>query len=147
MLVFPGEMQRGAAGDKDVQLPTSLKKIGHDRRRGKQMLKVIEHEKEVFALEDIGQAGYGRNACPDLDAQRLGNRGRDKIGIGQRGEIDKEDAITEVLEMAAADLEGQPCLPRAARTGESDHPDVRIAEESRDLSDLRLPSDKRGRLD
>ena len=91
----------------------------------------------LHGLED-GAPGHLRN--PQGLGQRRGNQG----GVGQRGQIREEGAISVLGQGLGGNLEGQPGLP--GTTGPSQGEEPGLAEEPPYVRDLLLPTHERREL-
>ena len=95
----------------------------------------------------LRRADAGRDLCDGFVTRRedtksaCGGR-QDEIGILERGEADKHDAVVEIVEELGGDLYGEPRLARPAGAGQRDEPDLRPPEQVHHLPDLTLASDE-----
>ena len=67
--------------------------------------------------------------------------------ITDRSERNQEDAAAELFQHLRSDLESEPRLARATRTGERQHADVALPKKTYDFSNLVVSTDQWIRLD
>ena len=106
------------------------------------MFAVVEHQEQALRGEELDKSLQHR-LVPDLPhADRAGDCGHDKGGIGQGGQIDEEDAIRVVVEGGCPDGDGEPRLARAARAGQRNEPDALGGEEPQHRLQVRVPTNE-----
>ena len=77
------------------------------------------------------------------DVEGVGNRGRDKIGIGDGGETDEPDAVGERLNGMRRYLEGEARLADTAGSGQREEARLWLLEHGGYRADLALAPDER----
>ena len=108
------------------------------------VLAVVEQQQHRAVAEVVDDPGLGVLVRIHRELDAAHERG-DDLGIRRRdGEVDEEDPVGEVRELAAGGLDRHPGLPRAPR---SDERDERVRrEELVDAGDQLRPADERGAL-
>jgi hypothetical protein len=81
---------------------------------------------------------------PFSHPQRPGDGGQHELGIPQRREIDKDDAIRERALQPGSDLQGEAGLARATGAGQGDQPHVALRQQGDQLSQVLLSAEERG---
>ena len=122
-LVLGADPQRGAARDHELRARRDREQPGQVGRGVEQLLEVVEHEQQLAAAEDGGQAlALGR-------AELLGDLRRHARGVVERGELDEVRAVGEVRRGPVGELEREVRLADAAGPGQREQADVRVGEQ------------------
>jgi hypothetical protein len=114
VLVLRGQMERLTARREELQQRRRGEEIRQLVGRREQMLEVVEHDERLRTAKVIGEI--------TARARRLLDGGHDQPGIAQRLQRDPVDAAREVGLDVVRELEREPRLARAARSGERDEP-------------------------
>jgi hypothetical protein len=126
-----GDAQRLAAGGEHPQARAARQEqVGEVRRRGDQMLAVVEHQQQMLVadrLHDALHRGHRAAAAAREQAELPGaeqrqDRARQVERVGDRRELDHPDAVGHVFEHARARLDRQPGLAGPTRSRERDQP-------------------------
>jgi len=75
------------------------------------------------------------------------DRGCHQIGLGDRGEVDKPNAIREIISHVSCTLESEVCLADSAWASQGEQPDIILLEDVTDSRQLPLASDKPRKAD
>ncbi len=127
------------------QAGCTREQLGEHRRRIEHLLEVVEHEQRPPAAQR-GDQRLERSASRPLDqAERVGDRGRDEVGVADRGEVDEHHAAREISVEICRGLDREPRLARSGRSRQRQEAHIRLAQQRADLALLAAPADERGR--
>jgi len=144
VLLLPGDPQRGAARGKHLEVRRGLQEGAHDRRRGQDLLEVVENQEQLLAAEVLLHPVQRPLLPADLDPEGVRDGRRDQLRVADRRERDPERAVPEVAGGLGRELEGEAGLPGASRAGEGEQ--AGPAEQGQPIGDLALAPDERGEL-
>ena len=133
-------MERGAARRQDRQLRRAGQELADDGRRGAELLEVVEDEQDAPAGEVIDESIDRRSSAAIRQAQHLGDRRRHERRIRDGLERDEPDAVRKGFCAPRGELEAEPRLAGAARSGQGQ--EASPAEQRSGLVELLLPADK-----
>ncbi len=136
-------MKWRSTGDDDPQPGRAGEEIRDERRRGNDLLEVVEHEEQGSSGREFADAMFHVAFHLLSNAQGGGYGGGDHRPIPGILERDEEGAIGEIGQHALCRRQCQSCLAGAAGTRERDQ--SMLADEPGDLRQLPLPPDERGR--
>ena len=122
------QLEHAAAGDQHGHVRRGLEQIGDQRRSGHDVFEIIEQQQQVALAQVVAKAG-GRLLGVCGEAQRLGNRGRNQRGVGERRERDEKNAVGEVFCKLGCDLEREPTFANAAWPGQRQQAHIRTFEQ------------------
>ena len=88
-----GQAQALARGDQHHKLRRRCQQRVHQRSGLQHMLKVIKHQQQLLGLERRAEQRLDRVLRRRAQPQRVGNAGRDQLGVLQRGQQDDTAAI------------------------------------------------------
>ena len=108
----PADPQQLPARDQEPQVGAGLEQLRELGRRLDHLLEVVEQQQELALGDVLGEAV--------LRPERLRDRLGHERGVAQRGQADPEDTRLERGHELGGDLQREPRLARAARTGERD---------------------------
>ena len=126
-----------------------VEQVGDDvDAAGEQVLHVVEHEQQVLVAQCgqqcvAGVAAVVGIAGVDRDADRRCDRRHHVLAARQWGEGDQEHTIGETTELAAGELQRQPCLSHAAHAGKREQPGLAVDLQRRQAGEVGLPTDER----
>ena len=138
-------MERSAACHENAHAVSRSKEVSDQRRRFVDGFEVVE-EQQQLPVPQGGDEGLGQRLVRLLfDAHGPGDRGRHEHMIGERCEVDEEDAVGEHVREVVCRLEREPRLADRAHPGHR-HESSRVgANEPGELGELHATSDQRGR--
>ena len=144
ILLLARDVEDGPAGDDDLDRRGAAQELGDHRRRGEDLLEVVEDEQQALVGEPFGEGVVDR-ACRALgDADRARDPRRDEHRVADRLERDEEHAVGEVVRGAGGQLQRQPGLARPARAGQRQ--ETGRGQQAGRLVQLRVPTDERREL-
>ena len=108
--------------------------------------KLSSSSSACFLTQILLERGQERLAGDLPHAERLGDRRDDEVGIGDRGQRDEPDAVRERLDQLRADLQAEPRLAGAARSGQGHDAGALLLQQRARRGDLRFAAEERGRL-
>ncbi len=132
-------MERRPTRGQDVEARRSA---GAGRRspvRRPKLLEVVEDQQQALLADVRDKRVEDRAARVTSDAERSGDRRRDKVRVADRRQVDEDDAVRESIPTRRADLERNSRLAAPSGPGQRDETVGR--EERFDLGDLTAPSD------
>ncbi len=145
-LLLALQVQRYPARRQDVQ-PGAGGEQPRDVERGLgDVLEVVEHEQRVLRDEVRREALDERPRGTLLHAELGRDRADDETRLGERRQLDEDDAVLEVVRGVPRRPQGEPRLAGAAGPGQRHETSLRITQERGQTLELLLPSDERGRL-
>jgi hypothetical protein len=118
--------------------------IGDDGGGGGNLLEVVEHQEEAPSPEFRGELVEQRQLAGLAYREGLGDGRRNGGRIGDGGERDERCAVGPLGADDGGDAQGETCLADAARPGQGEEPELRLAEEVGDGGRLGLASDQGG---
>ncbi len=115
-----------------------------DDRRGRiQVFEVVEHQQHLAVakvlLQRVRRLDVGARV---VDAERTGDRIGHEVGIPELRQVDEEDAVGELDRELRGGLQREPGLADAARAGQREQADARIAEQRAHVGDLGASADQ-----
>jgi len=120
---FASHAQRFAARRQNPQLGTATQqRMRQACGRLDQVLAVVKDEEQFARLQVLDEHVEQRVAWRLADVENRGHRLDDHLRIGDRAQLHEPDALGVLFQQAAANLQRQPGLPRAAWTQQRDHP-------------------------
>ena len=117
--------------------------VAEGRTGGEQVLAVVEHEQRRSWSEELHDALKRRAPGHRGHLERRRGGVHDEASLLDAGELDERGAVGIVALAATCQLEGQPCLARAAGAGEREQ--ARGAQQRGQLAELVLAPDERAR--
>ena len=118
VLLLAGDAQRAAAARQHGEVRRRRQQIRDRGSGGDDLLEVVEDEQHA-AIRDVLRQPLGSAAAgPVCEAQLLGDRGGDELGLGDRRELDEEHAVGMVVQRSGRNLQAESRLAGAARAGE-----------------------------
>ena len=113
-----GEAKRRAAGAQQEESHAALDQVGDERRRARHVLEVVEHEEQLPVAEVVE---HGRlELAGVLDPERARDLGEDEVGVVDRREPDKVDAVGELPHERTGRLDRETRLARPTGPDEGD---------------------------
>ncbi len=135
--LLAGQPQQLAARDQQPQVRAGGQELGELGRDIGQVLEVVEHEQQPLIADVVGEAPFRPDGL---------RRSREHVGrIAERCEWHPEDAVWIQVAGRARCLQREARLADAARTGQRDEPRVVDGEQRRELGQLALAPEERGR--
>jgi hypothetical protein len=116
------QVERHPAGDQHRELRTIRQQIRHIARRRDDLLEVVQQQQRLPWPQNIAQHLPNGTTPRILQPEGLRDGWDDQRRIGQAREADEPDAIGELLHQFRRNLQAQPCLARAADSGECHQP-------------------------
>jgi hypothetical protein len=110
------------------------------------VLEVVEEKEELLLAQVLGERLEERPTGLLLEAEAVGDRGRDERGVGEGGKGDEEDTVGDVLDELGPRLEGEAGLAGPACSGEGEQAHVDPPEERSEGREFALSADERRRL-
>ena len=95
--MLAGNAQGCAAGRDHLQSGARAKKLSDDRRRGQDLLEVVEHEEDALVLDVIEDAPEWHLRAGHLDTKTVRDGGGHELRIADRSQWDKVRAVAETL--------------------------------------------------
>jgi hypothetical protein len=140
--VLAREAKRRAARDQRLQIRCRGEKRANDPAGIDELLEIVEDKEEVLVTQVVVQRLGERLAGLLPHRKRLRDRRDKEVGIGDRGEVNEEGTVLEILEQLGRHLERKARLTRAAGAGECNEADVPSPHEGHGLGHLPLAPDK-----
>ncbi|HET6551613.1 MAG TPA: hypothetical protein VFG79_24305 [Solirubrobacter sp.] len=118
-------MQREWLATRGQQLErrTDLEQPAEQRRSGQDVLAVVHHEQQLLGRHEAPERHFRRLAVEQDRAQRLDDRRGNIVGPPHGRERNEASSVGEVRLERARDLQREPGLADAARTGEREQPE------------------------
>ena len=139
--VLRREAQALAAGGQDPDGGgLAQDRVDEIRRRGQDVLAVVDHDEQASARQRVDDALGHRPARSGRDPEDRRHGVGHGRGIADRRQLDHPDAVGELVGQLGGDLHREPGLADPARTGEGHEP-VRLHELA-DLLHLHLAADE-----
>ncbi len=110
---FAGEVEHDAAGNQQLQARRRLEQLDEQRACIGEMLGVVDHQQELLRAYE---AVEGLPRLRRLDSQRGRDLRGHQRGVTRRRELDEDDAVRELVDESARQLQREARLPGAART-------------------------------
>src|SRR5579859_6945314 len=123
-LVFPANMQHGAARHQYFEMGAFGQEFRKQRGGRQRLLKVVQQEQEWSALHILFQEIEEGTVSRLLYLKRAGNSGDDQRGIADRSQLDKANSGLKIIEQIAGDLQTQSCFPYPSGTREGHEPRI-----------------------
>ncbi len=143
-LLLSGDAQGCPARCDHFECGACTEKLSNDRRRGKDLLEVVEHKQHPLVLEVIDQTRERQLRATHLHAEGVRDRRRNELRVGDGRERDEECAVAESGRRLLRDAQRQSGLSCPSRPGEGHEP--RALQKSLTFGDLARSSDERRRL-
>ena len=112
------ELQGLAAGREHAQPRTGSQEVIYERSGREQVLEVVEYQDSTLGAEEALNGRHRCFASHGDHVQRLGDGGRDVLGLRRRCEWDQPAAVRILGLQLQCHVQSQPRLPDPARTGE-----------------------------
>jgi hypothetical protein len=142
--VLAGEVEAGPAGGEDGQVRAGRQQVRHERRRGQEVLEVVEDQEQPPVPDGRGQ-GLDRRPIRPLDrAQGVEECGRDEGGIADRGERDEPDAVGEGRSRLLRHGERQAGLAHPTGAGQRHQAHAVLPQEGGDRGHFARPTHEAG---
>lgn len=110
------------------------------------MLKIIQHKQQLFVAQGFLQALLDGAIRRFPHTQGLGNRRADQVGIADRRQRDKVDAIDKMVEQVRRHLQRQPRLADAAGAGQREQTNLFLQQQVLDGGQVMVaPNERRAR--
>src|SRR5687767_13434144 len=109
-------------------------------RSRKDVLEVVEHEQRLLLAQMRREALPRRRV--GLEAERPCNGGRHELLVGDRAELDEDDAVAKLVEQLPAELDGEPGLAASAGAGQGQQANLGGAKQLRELCELLRSADQ-----
>ena len=106
------------------------------------VLEVVEDEQRVPPRQELLNGGLDAPGSARSDAERLGHRRGNQGGVANRRQRDEPDAAVERRGRFLGDLQGQPRLADATRSGQGHEPRASALRECGDGLQLRRAADE-----
>jgi hypothetical protein len=143
VLVLAGDAQGRAARREHPQVRGGGEQITDDRRRGRDLLEVVEHE-EQGAVAELLRQRIEQCGARVGDAERSGDSRQEQVRLEHAGEVDEDCSAREDRRQLLGHGEREASLPRPAGADEGDEPGLR-AQQRDDRSALETAADERRR--
>jgi hypothetical protein len=143
-LLLAPEGEGGPGGDQHPEPRGGAEKLLDHRAGLGHLLEVVRDLEELAVAEVVAQDLQHGAAGRLGHAQGPGQDRGDQPGVGHRGQVGEEGAVTEAGPQPLGDVEGQAGLAGPAGAGEGEQPG--LAEEPHGLGGLVLPAHERGEL-
>src|SRR5439155_5138892 len=114
----------------------------HLRRRRDEVLKVVEHEQDLLAIEVPAQCIGGALVRGFLRAKRLSDRAEHERRITERRERHEKHAVLESLDRFSREPDRQTRLSSASRSGQGQEADIPLMQEDAQLVQLTSTADE-----
>ncbi len=131
------------AGHECLQARARAQEVGDVWRGFDDLLEIVEDEEQVFRPQRGGELFRRRPVGEFAQAQGVGDRRDDEVGIADRREGDKHGAVGEYYFQLGSGLDGEARLADAAGTGQRDEPDLGATQEIANGNDLLFPANER----
>jgi hypothetical protein len=139
--VLTGHAERLLAGGQHAQpRRRPQQRLDEHRARVDQVLASVEDQQQPFVRQVIGEQVDAVARRLVGQAEGLGHRLGDELGIAQPGQLDQPGAVGEGATLPGGDAERQPRLADAAHPGHGDEPGV--FEEQLGLAQFALSPDE-----
>ncbi len=139
--VLARQMEHRPARDEQRQAGRASEKLDECRSRLAQVLGVVEDQQELARAQGLGERL--ERALRVGDAERLGDRRDDQLGLAERRQLHEHGTVRVRGRGGARGLESQPRLAASACAGEDEEPDVAASEERGEGVEVRLAPDER----
>jgi hypothetical protein len=130
-------VEPAATGDEHRDVVSGADERAYDVACGEDLLEVVEDEQRPATAQEVDEADDGIASAAIGQAELLGDRRSDELGLGDRAEGHEPDPVRRPRARAGRD--GEPRLARAAGPVGQEPP---LVDQAEDLVDLGLPSEK-----
>jgi hypothetical protein len=145
VLVLAAQPKRLPTRDQHRELRAGREEVG-DHGRGRQdLLEVVEQQQDRSRPQVLLDGVHDRAVIDVPHAEDLRDGRRHERRVRDRGQLDQEHPMLEVVQEVGGDLEAQARLPRPARPRERHEPRA-VLEQPADLGQLAFPPQQRGRV-
>ena len=142
-LLFPAQVQRGAARGQNLQRRTAEKqRCGQIGGRGQEMLAIVHQHQGLPRSQLLDELLLDRQSGNGDDAERRGHGQWHEHGIGQRRQIDPDRTVGELVRDVAGDGERQAGFAEAAGTGQRQQGNGLVEEQGASRRPLGLPANQ-----
>ena len=139
--VLAREVQHDSARDEQADARGFREQLGEDREGGREVLGVVEQDKELPVRERGPEGGAGIRRL--LDSDRAGDCARDELRVAKRREVDEDGAVRERRSRLTCGLEREPRLARPAGTGQRDQAHLCAVQQRGEFGELAFASEER----
>jgi hypothetical protein len=91
-------VQRRSAGHQDLQAGRGRQQLGHLPRRPEHLLEVVEHQQQPLLPQGVPDALEQRPLPGLAHPERLGDRACDTARVADRGQVDEQNAVFELVQ-------------------------------------------------
>ena len=134
--------RRHSRRDDEAQFRAAIEESSDVGDRGDEMLGVVEHEQRRAFPDSRGDRVRRQLFTGHVEPSGRSDGRVHEVSVRQRGELDVDDGPPERVGEPFCDLDGEPCLADARRTGDR-HQAAPLLDEAETPIDLRSPADDR----
>ena len=134
--------------DQDFEGLRVLHQLSDQRRAGKHLFEVIQHQEHPLVVEVLCQLHKrrGHTLLVEHQTQHIGQRRDDQLRRFHRRQGHEEDAIEKSAQTFLGDVLRQTGLADAAGSGEGHQPHIRVGQQAVEFGQFRYTPDESGGL-
>ncbi len=140
--VLRGQPQHAAARRQDPQLRGGLQQLGRRESARDEMLDVVEHEQQLALVQVLGHEVAPAGAPRLAEPQGPPDGGKELRRVADRGEVDEDGSVRQLVAYGVCNLERHSRLPDAAGAEQGDQPPAALDDEVVQLGDLPVAADR-----
>ncbi len=147
VFVLSTNAQDLAAGHKHIELRTGFQQVRQGWGGCYDLLEVVEQQQKVFVSQEGFEEVQQGTRSALFEFKHLGNGGNYQVRVANGSERDKRNAVSEIVEQAGGDLEGQAGFADATDAGEGEEAHLGAAQEGASVCHFLFAPNQRGQRD